>query len=780
MSSFAVIVSVGAYGAALFALAWWADQSRRAPSGQMASGQTTNGRAPAGSAALFGLSIAVYCTSWTYYGAVGTAQTAGLDYLPIYLGPFLVFTIGRPFLRRLVVRGKSIHSTSIADFLSAHYGKSRTLAALVTIIAIVGALPYIALQLKSVAATYGFLTTGEAVERVGLSSVGPVAVILALFAVMFGTRHVDITRHNRGMIAAVAFDSVIKLLGLLGVGLFAWFLVRANPATPIPAPLSLGAVQWDRFAILTLLSMGAIICLPRQFHVTVVECEDHRAIDRAAQVFLVYLVLISAVVVPIVMAAAVTPRLAGTPADLTVLALPSVYGADILALCVFVGGFAAATGMVIVACVALSTMITTDLVAPALLHRRQAGPAMGIPGKKLLNIRRVSIVILMMAATGFAAFAPQGEQLASLGVLSFAAVAHYLPALVGALYWKRANAKAAIVSMAIGFALWAVLLFLPSYFGDEWFGLFPGFGIIEVGGAAPDRLTYGVVMSLGVNALIFVGMSLWHTRPARANAPSKGPAPNQAASPTTISAGDLYTLVRQCLGAREADQKITAFEAERGRTPDPERIAGPRLIAFVNQEISKTVGASSANILLKSAFAGDRLHLDDVATLLGETTGRVQFSQELLQTTLENISHGVSVVDGDLRLVAWNAAYVAMYDYPAAMIVRGRPIEDLIRHNAERGECGPGETERHVARRLAHLRAGNRHSFERTRPNGSVVRIEGIQTTGGAYVTTYTDVSDYKRIEKALTDSERSVRFYTDNIPVMASYIDGNEVIRFA
>lgn len=762
-----IIGSVLAYAVLLFAIAWRADRPGR-------GGEQVD-------VWIYGLSIAVYCTSWTFYGAVGTARTSGWDYLPITLGPFLVFSIGRPLLARIVETGKRIHSTSIADFISAHYGKSRRIAALVTVIAVVGAMPYIALQLKSVSTTFAYLSTGESAGgAAGFNAIAIVAATLAAFAVMFGTRHIDVTRPNRGMVAAIAFDSIVKLAALAAVGLFALILSSqggaiARTSEPVFGPVA----SPDRFITLTFLAMAAIVCLPRQFHVSVVECQKAAWLRPASLIFLAYLAMISVLVIPIANAGAAAGGLAGVPADLTVLALPLANGAAFLALIVFVGGFAAATGMAIVASVALSTMITNDLVAPFILQRDARAIAKGDFGRTLLAVRRASIVAVIGVAALVAAFAPAGEQLASLGILSFAAVAQFVPALIGALYWRRASAGGAFAGMLAGFALWFAALFAPAYFGAGAAALGAGFALAGVAGL--DPLTQGVALCLGVNAALFVGLSL--ARPegrfAGGTASDAG-ARAQPADDARVRAGDLYLLIRRCLGEKEAARIISQFEAGRGRGPDPRRIAGPALISFTDQQISKAIGASSASILLKSVLAGGALQLDEVATLLGETSGKVSFSQELLQTTLENISHGVSVVDADLNLVAWNAAYVALYAYPPDLIQEGRPIADLIRFNAARGECGPGEIEVHVEKRLAHLRAGKRHSAERTRPDGSVIRIEGVRSPSGAYVTTFTDVSEYKRIETALIDSERSIRFYTDNIPAMASFVDAQERIRFA
>ncbi|MEO0400128.1 MAG: PAS-domain containing protein [Pseudomonadota bacterium] len=782
MPSALIISAVLLYTGLLFLIAFRGEARK---SGEIVGG-SLGGDTIAG--VVYGLTIAVYCTSWTFYGAVGTAVARGWEFLPIYLGPALVFAFGRGFLQRLIEKGRAINTTSIADFLSAHYEKSRGLAVCVTIIAVVGALPYIALQLNSVATTYDYLLGGPASDGiVGVGRLVAVALVLGVFAIVFGAREVDATRRNHGLSAAIAFDSLVKLIAFVSVALFAVFLTVGEGGgaprvfSPEDAAAFAEATSIDRFLTLTLLSMAAIICLPRQFHVTVVESPGPGALKTASAVFLAYLLVFSVFVLPVASKGA---ELfggvdTGPSADLFMLALPAVHGAPLLAVLAFVGGFAAATGMVIVASVALSTMVTNDLVAPFLLSsggRDQKSDAPLI-AERLLFVRRVTILAIVLFAALAAHFAPRGAQLASLGILSFAAAAQFAPALIGALYWRGARLPGAYAGILLGAFLWAELLFAPTYFSGA--AGFAGaaerlFSLIGMGGV--DALTRGVVISLGANALAFILVSRMASprdleTPQPSNSQQRGLATN---------AGVFYRLVERCLGTQQAKQALTGFESSRGRTVDPDRPVDGALIDFADRQIAKAIGASSASILIRGALAGGRLEIDDVAALIDETTEKVSFSQELLQTTLENIAAAVSVVDADLRLVAWNHAYVAMYNYPQGFIYEGRPIDEIIRFNAARGECGPGDIDEQVSRRVAFLRAGDSHNHERTRPNGMVVKIEGVRSPSGAYVTTYTDVSEYKRIEKALSDRERSIRFYMDNVPAMIAFTDVDERIEFA
>ncbi|MEO1015773.1 MAG: PAS-domain containing protein [Pseudomonadota bacterium] len=745
------------YTGLLFAIAYWAESRGDAT--------RLSNRSPL----VYGLSFAVYCTSWTFYGAVGTAETRGWEFLPIYLGPALAFSVGLPAMRRLVVAGKRFNSTSIADFLSAHYQKSRAVAATVTVIAVIGAAPYIALQLKSVATTFAFFAP-EPRNADGAAGVFAVAIVLAAFAISFGARHVDATRHNRGMIAAIAFDYV-KLLAFVAVGAFALALLNGgSDAAPEISVLGT-APDTDRFLTLTLLSAAAVFCLPRQFHVTVVEGASKEALVPASMVFIFYLLVVSAFVAPIADAGLSAAALDDVPGDLHVLALPMAAGAEWLSVFAFVGGFAAATGMVIVATLALSTMIANELVAPFLLGGGTRGEDRAI-GRRFLLVRRIAIGVVLLLAALLATAAPEGAQLASLGILSFAAVAQFFPPLIAALYWPNASRNGAIIGMVAGFLIWFAFLFAPTFIGvaQPVEGIISGFDAYHL-----DELTIGAALSLIVNAGALIGVSAFEARAGRNTRTGAATGGDR-----TVSAGDLYGLVEQCLGAQAACLALEAFEHGRGRNFNPDRVADAALIDFADRQMSKAIGASSSSILLRSALAGGSLAIDDVATLLGETTGKVSFSQELLQTALENTSHGVSVIDAELNLVAWNSAYTELFGYPDQLVQTGRSVEDLIRFNADRGLCGPGNVEEHVRRRTENLKKGRRHSHERTRPDGRVIRIEGVPSPSGAYVTTFTDVTEYRNIEKALRDSQRSIRFYTDNIPSMVAFADAEERLCFA
>src|SRR5579863_7124919 len=422
---------------------------------------------------IYPLSLAIYCTSWTFFGSVGVAARTGFDFLAIYIGPVMMVGLAYPLIIRIVRLAKAQNITSIADFIAARYGKSQAVAATVALIAIVGMIPYIALQLKAVSASVGTIlaavSAGSGAAKPLLGDIALfVALLMAAFAVLFGTRHIDATEHQDGLMLAVATESVIKLVAFLAVGIFVTFVMYPGPLAlfadalqrPETAAVLTRVPPATTFLASTVLSLFAIVLLPRQFHVGVVENHSEAEVRRAAWLFPLYLVLINLFVVPIATAGLLSFP-ADADGDMFVLALPLKAHSEIFALIAFVGGLSAATAMVIVESVALAIMVSNDIVIPLVLKRRAAGTGPSDAGAQLLMIRRVAIfVILCLAYIYYRSAGP--AQLASIGLLSFAAIAQFAPAFLGGLIWRRGNARGAIAGMSAGILVWGYTLLLPS------------------------------------------------------------------------------------------------------------------------------------------------------------------------------------------------------------------------------------------------------------------------------------------------------------------------------
>ncbi|MEM6497985.1 MAG: sodium:solute symporter, partial [Pseudomonadota bacterium] len=472
-----VIIAVACvYLCVLFAIAYWGDKRADA------------GRSIISNPYIYTLSIAVYCTSWTFYGSVGRAASSGVGFLPIYIGPTLTFILGWFVLRKIIRISKANRITSIADLIASRYGKSAVLGGLVTIIAVVGIMPYISLQLKAVSTSFTMLLQYPDVARAASPSGSVsmladtsfyVSLLLAIFAIFFGTRHIDASEHHEGMVAAIAFESVVKLLAFLAVGLFVTFgmydgfgdiFSRAQASEELAKLFTMeGAGGYSSWVSLTLLSMAAIVFLPRQFQVTVVECVNESHLRKALWLFPLYLFLINIFVLPIAFGGLLRFPDGSVNADTFVLTLPMVEQQEALALFAFIGGLSAATAMIIVASVALSIMVSNDLVMPVLLRieRLSLSQRRDLSGL-ILMIRRCSIAFVLLLGYMYVRLIGDSYALVTIGLVSFTAAAQFAPAILAGIYWKGGSRAGAIAGLSAGFALWAYTLLIPSFARSGW------------------------------------------------------------------------------------------------------------------------------------------------------------------------------------------------------------------------------------------------------------------------------------------------------------------------
>lgn len=735
---------------------------------------------------VYALSLAVYFTSWTFYGAVGRATSEGLGFLPIYLGPLLMLVLFAPLLRRIIYISKRNNTTSIADFIASRYGKSQPLAALIALVAVVGSIPYIALQLKAIAMGFTVLTesTGNLQQlhdqSIWEDTAWYIALVLALFTILFGTRHLESTGHHRGMIQAVAFESVIKLIAFVAVGLFVGYSLfegfgdlyqRIDQQFGMHA-FSIGPVEPLPFVVQTVVAMFAIVCLPRQFHVMVVENTDHRDFESARWMMVFYLLIATAFVLPIAGAGLLTygPELGA--ADILVLSLPMVNGQEWLAVLGFLGGGSAAAAMVIVSSVALATMVSNEVVMPGLL--RFFRPRMNRRrdlSYLLLTIRRLTIVIIVLVAYLFYRLIGQSYSLTAFGLLSFAAVAQFGPALIGGIIWRHGNHQGAIWGLSAGFAVWCYTLLLPTMLNTGWVE----FQWLETGiwgwewtrptalmGLELDMHTHGVVWSLGINLLCYVSLSLLTRQRVREKiqiaAFFHDPQPrmegdDQRVWESETLVGDLRALADRFMGEERAEAIFANYERRNAIRLSAQKPATPHLMKFMERQLASVIGASTARVVLESTLTGRDMQIEDVVSIVDEASQAMTFSRDLLQSAIENISLGVSVVDPHQRLVAWNQRYLELFLYPRRFVKAGRPIADLIRFNLIMASLPGRHVEEMVEERLRYMRDGVPHAYERQKADGTVILIEGNPLPGGGYVTTFQDITPMRRTERALKET---------------------------
>ena len=717
---------------------------------------------------IYALSLAVYCTSWTFYGAVGSAASQGWDYLPIYLGPMLVLGLASGVLVRLAQFARRENVTSISDFLAARYDRSRGFAALVTFVAVIGNTPYIALQLKSVGMAYDRLVADTGVQAApSEATVLAIALALGVFAMAFGIRKPDASGRNQALVTTIAVESLFKLFAFLAVSLFAASLLLGFDGDKARAAIAETATHFApsdidaRFWTILFLSACAIICLPRQFHIGIVECRDPADIRTARWLTPLYFALFAVAVLPIVAAGHAALDPAAAPPDRWVLDLPLAAGRVDLALLAFLGGASAAATMIVAASVTLSTMICNDLVLPAAMRLRLIDPARrGDMAGLLISIRRGVVLVLMLLAFAYFVAVDKKASLAAIGLVSFAAAAQFAPALLGALYWRRATRLGATTGLAVGFIIWAWTLFLPPFLGPDaplfttaaamTNGLLTPTALFGIAG--PDSLTHGVAWSLGLNTALFVGLSVLARSPlaerVRAGAFSAVNAPA-----VSRSRRDLFELLARFMG--EADARRTLAVAggpQAGARWGSEPVLA-REAQAAERALSGVIGASSARVVLATALSGGRLSVEDALLLLDARSEAARFSRGVLQATLENITQGVSVVDADLNLVAWNSAYREMFELPPGLLQVGRPVGEVIAHIGRSNGLQGGELDAHVARRVAAISQRRPYVAERVRPNGTVLKTLGSPMPDGGYVTSYTDITEEKRAQQALASA---------------------------
>ena len=733
---------------------------------------------------IYGLSLAVYCTSWTFFGAVGTAASKGWDFLPIYLGPILLFTIGWPLVKKIIKLSKANNVTSIADFIASLYGKSRRIAVLVTVIAVFAAIPYIALQLEAITASIAVISDqGNDSSENDLFSALLVTALLAAFSTAFGTKKLDVTEHHRGLMMAIAFESALKLIAFIAVGIFVILVIYSGPTELMQkgaqvAQIANGPNLSINFMAQTMLALLVFMCLPRQFHVTVVENESHSDLNQARIIFIIYLALFTLFVIPIAMAGNDFLQDNGRP-DLYVLQLPMLYNNQLLTYLVFFGGVAAATGMVIISTIALSTMVSNDLVLPLYL-KLQNYHINRKDGLKhvVLWSRRVSIFVISFAAFVFYSLVHDNVPLAAMGNLSFLLMVQFAPAMLLGMYWQRSNKQAAFIGMLAGVIAWFWLVMFPSTAS----GVEPAaYGImttmVELTSDKPPLFKL-FVLTFVTNVLIhivYAMVSNWRLQRNENIDRSK----NQQLAAENMSMADLKQVVRKLVGVNFADQSFANFaQGLDSQLTDEDQVTTP-LIQFTEKLLAGSIGSSSARAVITAMLKSRGLAVDEIINLLDETKQAIRFNRSLTDATLDNISQGVSVVDDDLRLMAWNKQYIELLDYPKDFIKRGMPIETVLRYNAERGMIKTANFNQEIEKRMVHLRQRHSYQSEREFVSGKYLQIEGNPMPNGGYVTTYNDVTHYKKVQYDLIESQQQIQFYTDNSPAMLAYLSTSRKLRF-
>lgn len=658
MSAWLILLISCAYLFLLFGLAYWADTLKR------------RGHSLINNPYVYALSLGVFCTAWTFYGSVGRAVESGIGFLPIYLGPTLIALLWWSVLRKMVRITKRQRITSIADFISSRYGKSLLLASLVTVVTVMGIIPYIALQLKAISSTYVLLTDAATDTSVWSDKALYTSLILALFVLLFGTRDLDATERHEGLVAAIAFESIIKLVAFLAVGVgVVWYsfdgpadLWQQAVARPDIASLfsfSADTITTTEWFWLSLLSAFAVLFLPRQFQVAVIENVSEQHIKKAIWLFPLYLLSINVFVIPIAVAGMLLFPDGSVNADTFVISIPLAEGQPALALFVFIGGLSAATGMVLVAVVALSTMISNDLVVPVLMRLQRFRRVNIYSPGFLLKVRRVSVLFIFLMAYGVVRLLDESYSLVGIGLISFAAVAQFAPAIIGGLYWKKGTRNAALAGLSAGFLTWFYTLIWPTL---EAAGLFSGslttdgaFGLYWLRPQALfglthfDAISHAAFWSLLFNVMAYGVVALF-SRPSAAELSQAAafvdvfqPA-QQPIIQRRASRYELERLLRRFLDAAKYEEAMQSYRQETGHSPAAgEDEADESFINYVENVLGGIIGAASARTVVSSIAKEKALSMDNIMLLLDETRQARAYSKKLeekssaLQQTTEEL-----------------------------------------------------------------------------------------------------------------------------------------------
>ncbi len=657
----------------LFAIAYYGDK------------RAESGRSIISNAYIYALSLTVYCTAWTFYGSVGRVTQSGVGFLAVYIGPTLITILGWLILRKIIRISRVNRITSIADFIASRYGKSASLAGVVTIIAVLGIIPYISVQIKAISTTYLLVSQyPDIVPQLGVSEMPVfqdtafyVAWILAIFAVLFGARHLDATERHEGLVAAIAFESMVKLVAFISVGMFVTYGIYngfgdlLTKAQAVPEVSRLFVIDHttsssSSWYTLLFLSMMAFMFLPRQFQVAVVENVNEEHLKKAMWLFPLYLIAINIFVLPVAVGGLMHFAGGVMDADTFVLTLPMAKHQEGLALLVFIGGLSAATSMVIVETVALSTMICNDLVMPVLLRLNlfQLDQRKDL-SSLLLTIRRGSIVLVMLLGYAYFHLVVKHYTLVSIGMISFAAVAQFGPAILGGIFWKGGTRAGALYGLLAGFFVWAYTLVLPSL---SQAGFLPGsfltegpFGIallrphqlfnINVAALGFDQYAHAVFWSMFVNIGLYIGVSFFSWQSAREHTQATlfvdvfkySAEIGSSFWRGTASIPALKSLLARFLGEQRANEALAEYVKEHKTDIGRDLIADSGFVSYVEKLLAGAIGSASARVMLASVVKEEPLNTRDVMDILNETQKMIIHSRQLerasakLQTANERL-----------------------------------------------------------------------------------------------------------------------------------------------
>tara|TARA_R110001632_G_scaffold49636_1_gene124131 strand:- start:16109 stop:19513 length:3405 start_codon:yes stop_codon:yes gene_type:complete len=734
----------------LFMLAFWGDKRAKA-----------NQQHPY----IYSLALGVHCTSWAFFGTTTQAAHYGWAFIPTYMGVICVFLFAHPVLRRVANVCHQHNISSLADFISLRYDKSHFLAALVTLLCFIGVVPYIALQLDAVTGGIRVVTGADNLWPDGVGFY--VALLMALFAVLFGTRSLNLTDKHPGLMLTVAFESLVKLAALIIVGLFVCYslydgvfdlLGKAQLDPRAQQTIRADSGVWVYISQM-LLGVCSMFCLPRQFHINFIENNGEKEISSARWLFPLYLLGMTVFVLPIALAGQMIFPQGDVSTDTYALALPVASGNLWITMVAFIGGLSAATSMIIVATLAMGIMISNNVATPLwltlqlrTLQRHRLKPT------GILLIRRATVLVVLGVAYFYHLNISQSTSLVQSGVIAIALLSQTFPILLLGLYWKRGTTLAAQLALITGALCWVYWLLWPSITASYYFNAPP----------SDFQLSVGFLYSLGANIACFIIVSLLQglrDQPDAIDAITHSTQPFGHA----VKISNLLAITEKVWGV-ERHQALLAKMS-------PNQLSGyasPKLLTSIESELAGQVGSASARILLSAIGEKRDVELSELVELVEEASQTFQFNHELLQSSVENIQQGIVVLDRELSLLAWNQRYVELFNYPRGFVQVGMSIYELLEFNAKRGlfghnaDTGQSNIQTEISKRVAFMQSGSQYKYVRHQENGQVIELNGSPLPGGGFVTTYSDITEYiniqQQLEQAKTNLETRVEKRTEEL----------------
>lgn len=691
----------------------------------------------------YALAQGVHCTSWAFFGTVTQAAHYGWSFAPTYIGAILVFLFLHGIQLKILSYCKQQNVTSIADLIGTRYGKSPLLAGVVALTAVIAVIPYISLQLRAVTASFSSIT-GVANSPFWLFDVSAlVALVMIGFGFLFGTRRLSLAEQHGGLMDAIAFESLVKLGAFVIVGLFATYglhdgfsdLFNKSFANATTEKVLAGA-EGGSYVYMVHILLGALsmFCLPRQFHVSYVENTHSDELRVARWAFPLYLFAINFFILPIALAALMlAPEQANS--DTFMLTIPLLSERPDIALVAFIGGLSAATSMVIIALLALSIMVSNDVVMPVWLRlTRKRLRQLRFTPSRILLIRRCTIVLIMLMAYVYYQLTIDSLPLVNSGLLSLALLSQLGPGIIGSVLWRRQQQLPVALGLAVGTLLWFVLLLMPA---------------LNIHDPASDTdFANGFLLSLGANLVVFWLGSLLYKHPATEPAPTNN---DDFVRQPSMSWSRLQGLLSRFYTEQQLQEMQDKLGLQLVHQDGQTLVPAPTLMR-IERELSSVIGTSATRLLFDTVSEQQDVPVARMVDWATEASKLFKFNRELLQASVENIPQGISVIDQQLRLVAWNRRYTQIFNYPEGLVRAGMPVEELLRYNAKRGLLSTSDTdnvEAEIQKRLNYLRAGSTYRYQRAQGD-VIIELEGNPMPGGGFVTTYSDITERVNAQTAL------------------------------